>query len=185
MPREEWGVIEGILVDHGAANKIVSCTRRHRPLEAGGLILGLRKGLYLHVVEITRPQAWDRQSATRFHRSPKGHRIAAFKHWRKSGEKMDWIGEWHSHPGFSLSPSSIDIRNWHDIVRKRKAGMVFPICDGRRIAFYLQVWAEQSNVLLKQFEKDPLGTFYLTPDAIKRRLNKTGCKASGSLFDVP
>lgn len=92
---------------------------------------------------------------------------------------MDWIGEWHSHPGFSLSPSSIDVRNWRHIVSQRKAAMVFPICDGRETAFYLQSWGDRGKVLLRQFEKDELGTFYLTPAAIKRRLRKTGNEAFG------
>ena len=178
-------MIEGILVDHAAAENMLKCTQQHRPLEAGGLVLGLRKGLYLHVTEITRPLPWDRQSSTRFQRSPKGHRLAALRRWRKSGGKMDWIGEWHSHPGFSLSPSSIDVRNWHRIVRQRKAGMIFPICDGRETAFYLQLWGGRGKVLLRQVEKDDLGTFYLTPAAIKRRLRKTGNEACGPTVELP
>ena len=177
MPREGWVVIEGILVDHEAAENMLKCTRQYCPLEAGGLVLGLRKGLYLHVTEITGPLPWDRQSSMRFKRSPKGHRIAALRRWRKSGGKMDWIGEWHSHPGFSLSPSPIDVRNWHGIVKQRKAEMIFPISDGRETAFYLQAWGDRGKVLLRQVEKDELGTFYLTPAAIKRRLRKTGNEA--------
>lgn len=178
-------MIEGILVDHATTENILRCTRQHRPLEAGGLVLGLRKGPYLHVTEIARPLPWDRQSSTRFHRSPKGHRFAALRRWRKSGEKLDWIGEWHSHPGFSLSPSSIDVRNWHRIVRQRKSEMIFPICDGRETAFYLQFWDRRGEVLLQQVEKDELGTFYLTPAAIKRRLRTTGNGAYGPSVELP
>lgn len=167
-------MIEGILVDHAAAENMIRCTRQHRPLEAGGLVLGLRKNSYLHVTEVTRPLAWDRQSASRFERSPKGHRFAALRRWRKSGGKIDWIGEWHSHPGFSLSPSSIDLRNWNRIVRQRKAEMIFPICGGQETAFYLQCWGGRAKVLLRQVEKDDLGTLYLTPAAIKRRRQKKG-----------
>lgn len=161
---------------------MLECTRQHRPLEAGGLVLGLRKGPYLHVTEVTRPLAWDRQSSARFQRSPLGHRFAALRRWRKSGGKVDWIGEWHSHPGFSLSPSSIDTRNWHRIVRQRKTDMIFPICDGRETAFYLQWWGDRVRVRLRQFEKDELGTLYLTPAAIEHRLRTTGEHTTAPTF---
>lgn len=178
-------MIEGILVDHEAAENMIKCTRQYRPLEAGGLVLGLRKGRYLHVTEITRPLPWDRQSSMRFQRSPKGHRIAALRRWRKSGGKMDWVGEWHSHPGSSLSPSPIDARNWQRIVRQRQAEMIFPISDGRETVFYLQYWGGRGIVLLRQVEKDEFGTFYLTPSAIKRRSRKMGDEAYGSTVQLP
>ena len=150
MPREVWVVIEGILVDHEAAENMLKCTRQYRPLEAGGLVLGLRKGLYLHVTEITRPLPWDRQSSTRFQRSPKGHRIAALRRWRKSGGKM-----------------------------------IFPIFYVRETTFCLQFSGDRGKVLLRQVEKDELGTFYLTPAAIKRRLRKTGNEAYGPTVELP
>jgi proteasome lid subunit RPN8/RPN11 len=97
---------------------------------------------------------------------------------------VDWIGEWHSHPGFSLSPSSIDTRNWHRVVRQRKTEMIFPICDGRETAFYLQSWGDRGNVLLRQVEKDEFGTLYLAPATIKHRLRRTGDEARGPTVDL-
>ena len=63
--------------------------------------------------------------------------------------------------------------------------MIFPICDGRETAFYLQCWGDRGKFLLRQFEKDAVGTFYLTPAAIKRRLRETGNEAYGPTVELP
>ncbi|WP_159647807.1 MULTISPECIES: Mov34/MPN/PAD-1 family protein [Sphingomonadaceae] len=131
-------MIDGVLFDHQVLEIMLKATRRYSPLEAGGLLLGFRKGRHLHVIEATTPYAWDSQSRVSFIRSPKAHRMRALRLWKESHKRVDWLGEWHSHPGFSPNPSGIDNRNWKQLVRHHKAPMVFPICNGRTTAIWLQ-----------------------------------------------
>ena len=153
-------MIEGVLVDNIVFEKMARCSRRFSPLEAGGLVLGYRKNTYLHAIDVTLPGPWDKHSRSSFHRSPRAHRLRALRLWRKSGGLIDWIGEWHSHPSFSLSPSSTDHRNWKRLVRHRKAAMIFPICDGRECELFLQARFQIGPHKLAAFECDNLGTFF-------------------------
>ncbi|WP_374406290.1 Mov34/MPN/PAD-1 family protein [Pelagerythrobacter sp.] len=130
-------MIDAVLIDRQVEEKMAKCTRRFAPLEAGGLILGTRKDGALHVVDITMPGTWDRHTRSSFYRSKKGHRYRALRLWRQSGGTIDWIGDWHSHPGFDTQPSGKDRRNWQRIVKLRKAPMLFPICDGKKTSFHL------------------------------------------------
>jgi len=119
-------MIESVLFDNETLKTMVMTTCRYSPVEAGGLLLGYRKGPHLHVIDVTTPYSWDYQSRASFIRSPKAHRMHALRLWRKSGRRIDWLGEWHSHPGFSCLPSGIDGRNWQRLTRHHKAPMVFP-----------------------------------------------------------
>ena len=105
---------------------------RHRQLhqdarESGGILLGYRRGSHLHVTEATAPLDSDQASRTRFFRSATPHQQAALARWRESGDTMDYLGEWHTHPEYNPSPSTIDMRGWQHICSMRKAPMVFVI----------------------------------------------------------
>ncbi|WP_390902658.1 Mov34/MPN/PAD-1 family protein [Sphingomonas oryzagri] len=119
----------------------------HR-LESGGLLLGYRKGSDLHVVDATFPSRWDRATRTMFHRSAIDHRRKAFKAWRTSSGTIDWIGEWHTHPGGTARPSSIDLRSWATITIRRRAPMVFMILDDQG-----QYLGLQTDRTLRQFNR--------------------------------
>ena len=95
--------------------------------EAGGILLGYRRGSHLHVTEASAPVAPDHASRTRFFRSAAPHQQAALARWRESGGLMDYLGEWHTHPEHSPSPSTIDTGGWQHICSKRKTPMLFVI----------------------------------------------------------
>lgn len=95
--------------------------------ERGGLLLGFRRGPHLHVTDATYPMRWDLSTMFSFIRSPRGHQSVALQRWKASGEKMDWIGEWHSHPEARPTPSAIDLNNWRSLTSNRQAAMVFVI----------------------------------------------------------
>lgn len=98
-----------------------------RDPESGGILLGYRRGPHLHVAEATAPLESDEASRTRFFRSAAPHQKAAIERWRKSGGTMDYLGEWHTHPEHSPSPSTIDTRGWKRIHSTHKMPMVFVI----------------------------------------------------------
>lgn len=93
--------------------------------EAGGILLGYRKGPHLHIVEITVPQLTDRRRRFRFDRSAQHHQQIALEQWNASEKTMDYLGEWHTHPEINPSPSGIDINEWTKITKRQTKPMVF------------------------------------------------------------
>ncbi|MEO9706594.1 MAG: Mov34/MPN/PAD-1 family protein [Nitratireductor sp.] len=117
-----------MLVDKSAWAAIISCARNEGAKhEVGGILLGLRRGKYLHVTAATLPGLRDRSSRIWFLRFDRIHQIAAVRKWLVSGFKVDWIGEWHSHPEVSPKPSLVDIQTWQSQANKRRAPMVYVI----------------------------------------------------------
>lgn len=100
---------------------------RPRDPESGGILLGYRRGEHLHVVDATEPHPRDRRSRFGFHRKESYHQSMAVRKWTESGQKMDYLGEWHTHPEQLPTPSSTDIRSWLDITDNKTNPMVFLI----------------------------------------------------------
>lgn len=128
--------------------KVIQVFSRHRQLypsapESGGILLGYRRGSHLHVTEATGPLVSDQASRTRFFRSAAPHQQAALARWRESDGTMDYVGEWHTHPEHSPSPSPIDVAGWQRICHKRNMPMLFVIAGtqgGLWIGFGTQRW---------------------------------------------
>lgn len=95
--------------------------------EAGGLLLGFRRGPHLHVTTCTQPFPADKRTRTSFKRGCAGHAAIAYKRWRASQERMDYLGEWHSHPETQASPSGIDLREWRKLLEDRRDALFFLI----------------------------------------------------------
>lgn len=83
--------------------------------EAGGILLGFRRDPHIHVVDATVPGSRDRALRTRFWRSAESHQRIARERWLSSGHTLDYVGEWHTHPQLSPSPSVIDTSEWRRI----------------------------------------------------------------------
>lgn len=112
--------------------RVLQVFARHRQLhhgapESGGILLGYRRGSHLHVTEATAPLVPDHASRAHFFRSAAPHQQAALSRWRESGGTIDYLGEWHTHPEHSPSPSTIDTNGWQRICSKRKTPMLFVI----------------------------------------------------------
>ncbi len=100
---------------------------RVRDLEAGGILLGVRRGPHLEIVEATGPMRGDRRTRTEFVRRDPGHFQLAQRHWRSSRGTVGYVGEWHTHPEPWPSPSGIDIAQWHRIVDEEHRPTAFVI----------------------------------------------------------
>ena len=112
--------------------RVLQVFTQHRQLhqstpESGGILLGYRRGSHLHVTEATVPLLSDHASRTHFFRSAAPHQEAALVRWRESGGTIDYLGEWHTHPEHSPSPSTIDTDGWQRICSSRKTPMLFVI----------------------------------------------------------
>lgn len=95
--------------------------------EAGGILLGYRREGHLHITMATAPQPSDRRMRFWFSRSTKHHQQEALRQWTASNAEVDYLGEWHSHPESSPSPSSLDTAEWRKIACGRTNPMVFMI----------------------------------------------------------
>lgn len=117
-----------ILIEPPVIDLVRSC-RQHetcRP-ESGGILLGYRRGDHLHIVSATTPQPDDQRLRFRFFRRDRYHQKIAVRQWELSGNTMDYVGEWHTHPESSPMPSSLDMSEWTKICRSRQASMIFLI----------------------------------------------------------
>ena len=47
--------------------------------------------------------------------------------WKSTDRKMDYLGEWHTHPEPHPNPSSIDTRGWADVRAATTEVMLFVI----------------------------------------------------------
>jgi integrative and conjugative element protein (TIGR02256 family) len=95
--------------------------------EAGGILLGFRRGHHLHIVEATTPQPADRRSLFGFFRRDRHHQGVAVRRWKESNATVDYLGEWHTHPEIRPAPSSLDMSEWKQICRREPSPMVFVI----------------------------------------------------------
>lgn len=95
--------------------------------EAGGILLGLRRGPHLEVVAATQPMRGDKRTRTSFLRRDPEHFRIAEKIWRNSGGTIGYIGEWHTHPEPRPTPSGIDTSQWRRILFAEQQQTVFII----------------------------------------------------------
>lgn len=93
--------------------------------EAGGLLLGFRRGAHLHVTACTKPFPTDVRTRISFNRAVTGHDRIAYERWLASDERMDYVGEWHSHPEANAAPSSIDLYEWRKLLQNRPDALLF------------------------------------------------------------
>jgi integrative and conjugative element protein (TIGR02256 family) len=95
--------------------------------EAGGILIGYRRGPHLHVVDATTPGREDCRSRYEFHRLDPSHQHAAHMRWTRSRHTLDYVGEWHTHPQIDPAPSSLDLDEWALILSRRNVAMIFAI----------------------------------------------------------
>lgn len=116
-------LIESPLLERLAAfRQIASSTP-----EAGGILMGYRRGPHTHVTEATLPSRGDIQCRLGFFRHAIHHQRVALRRWSETDQTLDYVGEWHTHPEENPVPSSIDLRHWRDIAAVSARPMVFVI----------------------------------------------------------
>lgn len=95
--------------------------------EAGGVLLGLRRGPHIEVIKVTIPMAGDIRTRTSFLRRDPGHFEIAQRLWRESNGMIGFVGEWHTHPEQYPVPSNIDTAEWRKVLRLEKRATIFII----------------------------------------------------------
>lgn len=87
--------------------------------EAGGILLGFRRGIHFEVIQATPPSIHDMRTRASFVRKPFVHQEQAVAAWSASGGIVDHIGEWHTHCESRPTPSRVDTREWATLARRR------------------------------------------------------------------
>lgn len=87
--------------------------------EAGGVLLGRHIVGCRDIVldEVTTPLQEDRRRHLAFHRSQTGHQKVIDARWLDSRGTCHYLGEWHTHPETSPTPSSVDLADWRRRLR--------------------------------------------------------------------
>ena len=77
-------------------------------------------------------------SHTHFRRDPQAHRAALSEFFRKTEHdfaRFNYLGEWHSHPSFSVTPSSEDVRTMQSLVDNETGEISFSLLMIVRLRF--------------------------------------------------
>lgn len=122
-------IADGLVLIEGSVLSVIARYRqltRHAP-EAGGILLGCRRGAHLHVTQLTVPGPKDVATRVSFERKDRCHQQQALRAWEQSGHTVDYLGEWHTHPERSPTPSPTDRRAWAEILQKRNEPHAFLI----------------------------------------------------------
>jgi integrative and conjugative element protein (TIGR02256 family) len=134
-----------VVIISGAAVAICTAYINDRT-EAGGILIGNRRGLHLEIIDATPPLPSDIRSYTRFVRQDPQHNFVLVKHWEESGQSLTYLGDWHTHPEDHPTPSAIDSREWKTLWNALKVPLVFVIF-GRRSARAWLVGADRVSRL--------------------------------------
>lgn len=86
--------------------------------ETGGILLGMRRGPHLDVIDLTWPGPEDIRTPTRFVRQDPSHQELATKAWHSSDRRVTCVGEWHTHPSGAANPSMLDRRAWNSVAQQ-------------------------------------------------------------------
>ncbi len=115
--------------------------------EAGGILLGRRRGNHIEVVQAIEPTQSDRRSIFQFQRETCGHAQAATHAWAQTGGTTDYVGEWHTHPQREPIPSSIDREEWHKLAVLKPERPFVALVVGTR-ALHLELVTVEGQVSL-------------------------------------
>lgn len=116
--------------------------------EAGGTLMGYRSGQHLHVFNATTPMPLDKRSRLGFERLDPGHQRAVTKGWEESQGRIDYLGDWHTHPQINPSPSSTDYCEWKKLGLILNKPLLFVIV-GARAEIYAAYQVDQKTIHLE------------------------------------
>ncbi|QXH48130.1 Mov34/MPN/PAD-1 family protein [Pseudomonas xanthosomatis] len=117
--------------------------------EAGGILLGYRAGTNIHIISATGPLPRDRRSRVSFDRLDPGHQVTASEAWATSGGRIDYIGDWHTHPQSVPTPSSKDYLEWKKLTASMQAPHLLVIVGTREVRVWLS--SELNSKILPAF----------------------------------
>lgn len=133
---------------------LISSYRQSNPkdFEAGGILMGKRRGEHFEITFASAPQVNDIRSRYRFTRHPDGHQEIAENRFRSTSGEENYIGEWHTHPENHPTPSSIDISDWKRLSKKHRVPLLV-IIGGIKTCYFGMLIESRVHVLKECTEK--------------------------------
>jgi [CysO sulfur-carrier protein]-S-L-cysteine hydrolase len=121
--------------------------------EIGGMLLAeqLAPGRFCVVDFSVDPSSGSQGT---FRRDPQTHRQTLDEFFKRTGrdfKRFNYLGEWHSHPSFSVRPSSDDIRTMTEIVGDEGSIISFAVLFIVRLR--LRLWIEHSLTIFARGQK--------------------------------
>ena len=97
---------------------LCKCLRRAGSREIGGILMGeqIAPGRF-RIVDFSVDETTG--SVAHFVRNPDHHAVALEDFYRRTGadyRRFNYLGEWHSHPSFSVQPSQEDLTSMQSLV---------------------------------------------------------------------
>ncbi|WP_083007576.1 CBASS system CD-NTase/cGAS isopeptidase Cap3 [Halomonas sp. GT] len=80
--------------------------------EAAGVLIGERRGSHLVVHQVSEPGKGDIRRRCFVDRRGPHHQAAVEDAFSRSSGRLQYLGEWHTHPEDIPSPSSTDLNSW-------------------------------------------------------------------------
>ncbi len=136
---QDTGVI--VVLSPSVLKILTSYIQDEDKLEAGGILLGYRRGDHFEIINATEPTQFDTRSRYHFERAPEIHTLTATELWNESKGHVSYIGEWHTHPEENPTPSMTDLKEWGKLTNglPNKNALVVLIVGTR------EIWIGLSN----------------------------------------
>jgi integrative and conjugative element protein (TIGR02256 family) len=126
------------------ARRFYASLREAGEREIGGMLLAEQlKPSHFRIVDFSLDSFSGSHIA--FRRDPQSHQNTLDEFFRRTGrdfQRFNYLGEWHSHPSFSVRPSAQDISTMTDIVESRNSIISFAVLLIVRLR--LRLWIEHS-----------------------------------------
>lgn len=124
--------------------RLRSALRKAGRREIGGMLMAEQLGTgHFRIVDFSLDAFSG--SHTHFHRDPNTHQKTLDEFFQRTGrdyQRFNYLGEWHSHPSFSVDPSMEDIATMTTIVEDRHSAITFAILLIVRLRW--RVWVDYS-----------------------------------------
>lgn len=145
-------------------DKALADMRRYRQTansapEAGGVLLGSRRGPHFEIVEATAPQRADLRTRFSFVRIGSVHRKLARRQWKKSGRQHGYLGEWHTHAEPSPTPSLVDRLGWQVLFKQMRQPLIHLIVG----TIDVRLWYCDANGVFHEARLLPVVTSWIPP----------------------
>jgi integrative and conjugative element protein (TIGR02256 family) len=115
-----------VMLDQLVYDKIILCCKEYNPFETGGILIGKYSAdqSTANILQATLPTKKYKPSRCTFHRHTNGLKKILDESWEKG---QYYLGEWHYHPNFSATPSSIDLKQMRTLAENEELKCPEPI----------------------------------------------------------
>lgn len=118
-----YALVRHNVCSHFDAMRLTCAAQRER----GGILIGSFRGPHIDVLGYTEPGSRDQASQSSFKRLDECHQHVATDAYRRSNGTATYVGEWHSHPFGTPTPSSIDRDTWKMVLARLRTPCLFVV----------------------------------------------------------